>query len=99
LVGGPALCHQAIQPELVLTERGLIGQQAKFGLRGALGSLRRRTVAAWRRDQCLRVDLPTTRPADDIEEFENDNNYDELYRATADTGGPSWEIGGPQPAR
>ncbi|MFU8850587.1 methyltransferase domain-containing protein [Micromonospora sp. SL1-18] len=28
----------------------------------------------------------------------DDNDYDELYRDTADTGGPPWDIGGPQPA-
>jgi SAM-dependent methyltransferase len=27
-----------------------------------------------------------------------DNDYDELYRDTADSGGPPWDIGGPQPA-
>ena len=27
-----------------------------------------------------------------------DNDYDEIYRDTADLGGPPWDIGGPQPA-
>lgn len=27
-----------------------------------------------------------------------DHDYDELYRDTADSGGPPWDIGGPQPA-
>ena len=27
-----------------------------------------------------------------------DNDYDEIYRDTVDSGGPPWEIGGPQPA-
>jgi SAM-dependent methyltransferase len=27
-----------------------------------------------------------------------DNDYDDLYRDTADSGGPPWDIGGPQPA-
>jgi hypothetical protein len=27
-----------------------------------------------------------------------DNDYDELHRDTADSGGPPWDIGGPQPA-
>jgi SAM-dependent methyltransferase len=27
-----------------------------------------------------------------------DNRYDEIYRETADSGGPPWVIGGPQPA-
>jgi ubiquinone/menaquinone biosynthesis C-methylase UbiE len=26
------------------------------------------------------------------------NDYDEIYRGTADSGGPPWNIGGPQPA-
>jgi SAM-dependent methyltransferase len=28
----------------------------------------------------------------------DDNDYDEIYRDTADSGGPPWVIGGPQPA-
>jgi len=28
----------------------------------------------------------------------DDNDYDEIYRDTADSGGPPWNIGGPQPA-
>lgn len=27
-----------------------------------------------------------------------ENDYDRLYRSTADSGGPPWDIGGPQPA-
>ena len=27
-----------------------------------------------------------------------DNEYDEIYRDAADSGGPPWDIGGPQPA-
>ena len=44
----------------------------------------------------------TTRPADHHEESDDnnfgDNSYDEIYRDNADSGGPPWEIGGPQPA-
>lgn len=28
----------------------------------------------------------------------DDNDYDELYRDTVDSGGPPWDITGPQPA-
>jgi len=28
----------------------------------------------------------------------HDDDYDEIYRGTADSGGPPWDIGGPQPA-
>ncbi len=38
----------------------------------------------------------TARDADGDEPYDDD--YDQLYRDTAESGGPPWDIGGPQPA-
>jgi SAM-dependent methyltransferase len=40
----------------------------------------------------------TARNADDAGDEPYDVDYDALYRETADSGGPPWDIGGPQPA-
>lgn len=37
-------------------------------------------------------------PRDEPVHGDHDHGYDELYRDTADSGGPPWDIGGPQPA-
>jgi SAM-dependent methyltransferase len=38
------------------------------------------------------------RSAEVVGDEADDNDYDEIYRYTADSGGPPWDIGGPQPA-
>jgi SAM-dependent methyltransferase len=40
----------------------------------------------------------TARDAGGVGEQPDDIDYDEIYRDTADSGGPPWDIGGPQPA-
>ncbi len=40
----------------------------------------------------------TARDAEADRDEPYDVDYDELYRDTADFGGPPWDIGGPQPA-
>jgi SAM-dependent methyltransferase len=40
----------------------------------------------------------TARDADVVGDESNDNEYDEIYRDTADSGRPPWDIGRPQPA-
>jgi SAM-dependent methyltransferase len=40
----------------------------------------------------------TARDADVLGDESSDNEYDEIYRDAADSGGPPWDIGRPQPA-
>jgi SAM-dependent methyltransferase len=40
----------------------------------------------------------TARNAEVVGDEPDDNDYDEVYRDTADSGGPPWDIGGPRPA-